>query len=133
MIVENHLYTSTTHDIQVEITPKYVEANSNPEANNFFFSYEVSITNHGRTPKKLVSRHWIITNGWGEVEHVRGPGVVGLQPIIKPNETFRYSSFCPLPTPTGNMRGSYQFLDDKNKSVDVEIPLFFLRHPGTFH
>lgn len=131
--MNSHSYTEVTKDIRVEVLPKYVPENSDPAQNYYFFSYDVKVTNLSRGPKKLMTRHWIITDGHGHVEHVRGAGVVGLQPTINAGETFSYTSFCPLTTPTGNMRGTYMLLDENEASFEVSIPLFFLRHPDTFH
>jgi ApaG protein len=80
-----------------------------------------------------MSRHWIITDGHSHVEEVRGDGVVGKQPTLKPGDTFEYTSACPLRTPTGNMRGFYHFSGPRGQRLTIRIPLFFLRHPDTFH
>ena len=91
------------------------------------------ITNNGTAAAQLMSRHWIITDGNGKVEEVKGAGVVGEQPVLKPGATFEYTSFCPLPTATGNMRGTYQMLDEKGNHYNAKIPLFFLRDLRNFH
>jgi ApaG protein len=110
-----------------------VPEKSDPEAGQYLFGYHVTITNTGGAEAKLISRHWIITDGNNHVEEVRGEGVVGHQPLLKPGDSFEYTSACPLSTPTGNMRGSYQLVDHDGKRMTVRIPLFFLRHPDTFH
>jgi ApaG protein len=127
------MYFEITDDIRVEVEPEYVPEQSKPKENYFFFSYRVKITNESTAPVQLVSRHWIITDGSGVVHEVQGEGVVGHQPKLAPGESFEYSSFCPLPTPTGNMRGSYRMVGETNKRFDVKIPLFFLRDLRNFH
>lgn len=82
---------------------------------------------------QLLSRHWIITDGLGRIEEVRGPGVIGQQPTLKPGESFQYESFCPLPTATGMMRGSYQMTDESGARFEVSIPEFDLADPRAFH
>lgn len=129
------MYCEVTHDIRVEVEPTFVPAQSQPQANYYYFSYRVKITNLGNKKTQLISRHWVITDGNGIVHEVRGPGVVGYEPTLEPGESFEYASFCPLPTPTGNMRGTYQMLDldDDYKEYQVKIPLFFLRDLSHFH
>lgn len=127
------MYSETTNEIEVSVQPFYVEERSKPDLSYFFYAYQVQIINRGTVPLQIVERHWIITDGHGHVEEVTGEGVVGLQPLLGPGETFEYTSACPLRTPTGNMRGSYILKDDEGKRTNVAIPLFFLRHPSTFH
>jgi ApaG protein len=127
------MYRETTNDIEVSVHPFYVPEQSDPSADRFLFGYRVTITNHGKTEAQLLTRHWIVTDGHSHVEEVRGEGVVGLQPRLKPGETFEYTSACPLPTPTGNMRGTYHMQRADGRKLSVRIPLFFLRHPDTFH
>ena len=126
------MYAETTNDIEVKVTPFFVPEQSLPEVGRYLYGYHVTITNRGQAEAKLVSRHWIITDGHSRVEEVKGEGVVGLQPLLKPGETFEYTSACPLTTPTGNMRGSYHMVDRDGRRLTVRIPLFFLRHPDTF-
>lgn len=121
------MYREVTQDVEVEVTPRYVVENSDPEKQYFFFAYHVTITNRSRSPKRLVSRKWIIVDGKGHVEKVEGPGVVGETPRLEPGQSYSYTSACPLSTPTGNMRGTYQMADDAGEVLDVRIPLFFLR------
>lgn len=125
--------TQTTHNIQIQVQPVFVPQESDREKNYYFFSYSVRIKNLGTVPAQLMSRHWIITNGFGSAEEVRGSGVVGLQPIIMPGQEFEYSSFCPLPTPTGSMRGTYQMVFDDGSSQDIPIPQFYLVEPNSYH
>lgn len=127
------MYRETSFDVEVVVNPIYVEAQSDPRRNYYFFAYQVRITNNGHEAKQLISRRWVITDGNGRVEKVEGPGVVGEQPRLAPGETFEYTSACPLTTPTGNMRGTYQMVDDAGRKFEVTIPVFFLRHPSTFN
>lgn len=128
-----HTYAETTHDIEVKVVPNFLADESRPEQSVFVFSYDVEIINHGSQTVQLLSRHWIITDGNGKVEEVKGPGVVGEQPVLKPGARHQYQSFCPLRTPQGNMRGSFQFQVDKKNTIDVKIPLFFLRSDLLLH
>lgn len=128
-----HIYSETTGQIRIEVEPRYVPEHSMPEHDRYVFTYTVKIKNLGNRPVQLISRHWIITDGRGRSEQVKGPGVVGQQPIIQPGETYTYSSFCPLQTPTGNMRGRYIMVDDRQREFEVAIPLFFLRDVSLLH
>lgn len=127
------MYLEVTRGIQVEVEPSYLPERSEPKESYYFFAYRVRIKNASETPAQLLSRHWIITDGNGRVEHVQGPGVVGEQPLLMPGQEFEYTSFCPLPTPTGNMRGTYQMTSGDGTLFDVVIPLFFLREPRSFN
>jgi ApaG protein len=127
------MYRAVTHKIQVEVEPAYVEEESDPRHNHFFFSYRVRIANQSDLPVQLISRHWIITDGFGETEEVMGPGVVGQQPKIKPGEVFEYSSFCPLTTPTGSMQGTYLMVGPKGEEFEIQIPRFILNEPSHYH
>ena len=127
------MYRALSNNIEVQVEPAYVHEQSDPRQGHYFFSYRVRISNQGDKPVQLVRRHWVITDGFGTTEEVQGPGVVGLQPMIKPGEMFEYSSFCPLPTPTGSMQGSYAMIDAEGREMEVEIPLFFLNEPSHFH
>lgn len=118
-------------DIDVKAT--YLPDQSQPERQHYFFSYTVKITNKGKERAQLTDRHWIITDGFGQVNEVKGPGVVGQQPHIEPGESFEYSSFCPLPTPTGSMRGFYKMSLDNGDSFNTEIPTFYLVEPHSYH
>lgn len=132
-----HTYAETTGQIVVRVEPRYVPEHSMPEHERYVFLYTVHIENTGSTPVQLMSRHWVITDGRGHTEHVKGPGVIGQQPVIQPGQTYSYSSFCPLPTPTGNMRGRYFMIDQPTgltpKEFEVTIPLFFLRDVSLLH
>lgn len=124
---------STTPHIQVAVTALYVPAESRPEQNYHFFAYKISIKNTGTRAAQLMSRHWIITDGLGRTEDVRGPGVVGLQPKINPGQTFEYESACPLSTSSGSMKGSYQMVSEEGDTFTVDIPEFYLIAPQALH
>lgn len=120
-------------DFQVKVTVTYIPEESRPESDYHFFSYKISIQNKGSHQAQLMSRHWIITDSKGQVEEVRGAGVVGLQPKINPGQTFEYESACPLSTPSGSMRGTYQMVGQDGESFDIEIPEFYLIAPTALH
>lgn len=122
-------------DAQLEIKVKvmFVPEQSKPEEHFFYFAYQVTVKNKGSVPAQLISRHWVITDGHGQIEEVRGPGVVGLQPRIQPGESFDYESACPLTTSSGSMKGSYQMTTDDGNSFSLEIPEFFLVAPQALH
>ena len=115
-----------TENIRVEVLSRYSAENSRPLEDNWVFQYTVRITNQGPETVQLISRHWIITDGSQNTEEVRGPGVVGEQPVLAPGESFQYSSWCPLKTPTGNMRGTYQMARASGDQFDIEIAPFAL-------
>ncbi len=121
------MYREVSRGIEIVVEPRYVAEQSVPQAHQFFFAYRVQITNLGESAVQLLSRHWVITDGSGQVHEVKGPGVVGETPLIRPGESYEYSSYCPLPTPTGNMRGTYQMVDAGGTAFNARIPLFFLR------
>jgi ApaG protein len=123
--------TNPQFQIQVQVT--YVASESRPETDYHFFSYKVQITNKGNTQAQLMSRHWIITDGFGQVEEVRGAGVIGLQPKINPGQSFEYESACPLSTSSGSMKGTYQMLGADGEQFDIEIPEFYLIAPTALH
>ncbi len=127
------MYRESTQDIEVEVVPEYLAAESAPQISQFVFAYHITITNKGESEVQLINRHWIITDGEGVVQEVKGEGVVGEQPRLGPGQTHKYSSFCPLSTPTGNMRGSFEMITQKGKKFDVQIPLFFLRDLSLMH
>jgi ApaG protein len=123
------MYEAITHKIRVRVTPEYVPAQSEPEDDYFFWAYNVEITNLGKETVQLKTRHWRITDANGRTEEVRGPGVVGEQPVLEPGQSFNYSSGCPLKTPQGLMVGSYQMVGDDGRMIDVAIPAFSLDSP----
>ena len=120
-------------NILIEVETNFIPRESKPEANYYFFSYRVTIHNRGSSPAQLMSRHWIITDGLGQVEEVRGAGVVGQQPKINPGQKFEYESACPLSTASGSMRGFYQMTGDSGEPFDIEIPEFYLIAPTALH
>jgi ApaG protein len=125
--------SSQEHIIRVEVTTNYVEDQSDPDNNHYVFAYTVTIRNEGSVPARLLSRHWIITDSNQHVKEVRGEGVVGEQPYLRPGEGFRYTSGTMLETPVGTMRGSYQMQGDDGITFDAEIPSFTLSVPRTLH
>ena len=124
---------AVTRDIRVEVLSQYSAENSQPQQDVWVFQYTVRITNQGTDTVQLLSRHWIITDAVDHVEEVRGPGVVGAQPVLAPGESFKYSSWCPLKTPTGMMRGTYQMVSAGGKQFDIEIAPFALKAKYTVH
>ncbi|HTP39460.1 MAG TPA: Co2+/Mg2+ efflux protein ApaG [Steroidobacteraceae bacterium] len=121
------------HKIRVEVETAYLEDQSVPMEARFAFSYTITIHNEGREPARLLRRHWIITDANGYVQEVRGDGVVGEQPYLKPGQGFRYSSGAVIKTPVGVMHGSYQMVDDSGAHFDAPIPAFRLAKPGLLH
>ena len=118
-----------TRDIRVQVKAEYDSRRSRPEQNLWFFLYTVRITNEGSNTVQLLSRHWVITDAMGKVQEVRGPGVVGNQPILAPGESFEYTSGCPLTVPFGSMHGTYQMINDRKEQFDIEIAPFTLAEP----
>jgi ApaG protein len=115
-----------TEGIRVTVRAFYVAERSSPDQDHYFFAYTVRIANEGAAPAQLVSRHWIITDAQGRTEHVKGPGVVGETPRLEPGEAFEYTSYCPLTTPSGAMRGTYQMVRDDGSTFDARIGVFTL-------
>jgi ApaG protein len=124
---------AVTHGIRVEVQSVFVPERSDPDDGQWFFAYRVRITNEGGETTQLLSRHWVIIDGSGRVEEVRGPGVVGEQPVLRPGETFEYTSACPLRTPEGTMHGTYQMVTSDGTRFDAEIAPFALGEPRTVH
>lgn len=122
-------YLAITRGIAVSVEPTYLEMRSSPENAQYFWAYRVTIANQGRVTVQLLSRHWRIMNSRGEVNEVRGAGVVGEQPILKPGESFEYTSGAPLTTPSGIMTGTYQMETDGGERFDIAIPSFSLDSP----
>jgi ApaG protein len=119
--------------IRVDVDPAYIAEQSDPNNDQYVFSYTVTIKNIGNVPAKLITRHWVITDGDGETQEVKGEGVVGEKPHLKPGEDFHYTSGTMMKTPIGTMRGSYQMLADDGVSFDAEIPSFSLNVPNMLH
>ncbi len=124
------LYVANTRGIAVSVEPTYLETRSSPETSQYFWAYRVIIENRGRETVHLLSRHWMITNARGELTEVKGPGVVGEQPVLKPGERFEYTSGAPLNTPWGMMGGAYQMETESGEHFDIEIPTFSLDRPN---
>ncbi|MFO1283002.1 MAG: Co2+/Mg2+ efflux protein ApaG [Burkholderiales bacterium] len=124
---------ATRYEIRVEPRSAYVADQSEPELGRFVFAYTITITNTGTVAAKLVSRHWIITDGEHRVQEVRGPGVVGEQPLLAPGQSFEYTSGASLATPVGTMHGSYRMVAADGCEFDAEIPSFTLSVPRTLH
>jgi ApaG protein len=124
---------AVTGGIRVQVEAHYSPEHSQPRRNQWFFLYTVQISNEGDETVQLVSRHWIIKDGTGRVEEVRGEGVVGEQPVLGPGDSFEYTSGCPLSTPFGEMRGSYRMLTEAGASFEAEISPFELLDPGAIH
>lgn len=129
----NLLLMSREHDIRVQVSTAYLAEQSEAEAHRYVFSYTITIVNQGTRPAQLISRHWIVTDSDGNEQEVRGEGVVGEQPTLRPGEAFRYTSGAVLETPVGSMRGSYQLVDDQGRSFDTPIEPFTLAIPGALH
>jgi ApaG protein len=123
------MYTAETRNIRVSVLPVYIDERSLPAANRYFWAYRVTIENLGDTTVQLVSRYWNIVDANGRIEEVRGAGVVGEQPILNPGDRFEYTSGCPLTTPSGFMRGTYQMTSPSGDRFDVAIPAFPLDLP----
>ncbi len=121
------------YQIDVSVTTRYLAAQSQPEQKRYAFSYTVTIINNGELPAQLLSRHWIITDGDGRVQEVRGAGVIGQQPHIEPGASHTYSSGTVMATQVGTMQGSYQMLAEDGKRFDATIAPFRLAVPGSLH
>jgi len=122
-----------SYNIKVEVETQYVEEQSLPDQDHYVFAYTITIYNAGSIAARLLSRHWIITDANNKVQEVKGDGVVGEQPHLKPGERYRYTSGTMLETPVGTMRGSYQMVADDGVEFDAEIPVFTLSMPRTLH
>ncbi|MHB8405582.1 MAG: Co2+/Mg2+ efflux protein ApaG [Gammaproteobacteria bacterium] len=123
----------SANNIHVDVETAFVPAQSDPGQNRFVFAYTITIRNQGSLPAKLLTRHWLITDANGKVQEVRGEGVVGEQPHLKPGEGFRYSSGAVLETPVGAMQGAYQLVNDQGEHFDAPIAPFRLAVPGLLH
>lgn len=123
------MYTTTTRSIRVTVKPIYLDEQSEPEEDRYIWAYQVQIENLGADIVQLLTRHWRITDSLGRLQEVRGAGVVGEQPVLKPGESFEYTSGTPLPTPSGIMVGSYGMQSAGGERFDVEIPAFSLDSP----
>ena len=122
-------YEARTRDVLVRVRPEHLPEQSEPDAGRWVWAYHVEVENHGAESVQLVARHWVITDARGRVEEVRGPGVVGEQPVLEPGEALRYTSGCPLPTPSGAMEGEYEMVTAAGDRFDAAIPAFSLDLP----
>jgi len=127
------MYEAVTSAIRVRVTPRFLENQSTPDEGRYFWAYTVEIVNEGAEPVQLKTRRWLITDGNGRQETVRGPGVVGKTPTLAPGQSFEYTSGCPLTTPSGIMSGSYQMQLASGRMVDVAVPSFSLDSPYAKH
>jgi ApaG protein len=124
---------SKKHEISVTVRTEYIPDQSNEEDARFVFAYTITLTNTGSVTAQLISRHWIIADAGGQVQEVRGLGVVGEQPLLKPGESFEYTSGAVIATPVGTMRGSYQMVAEDGSKFEVPIPEFMLSMPRVLH
>lgn len=127
-MAKNNLY-----EIGVKVDTLFLPSESDPDENRYVFAYTITIENQGTVPAKLLTRHWIITDANGKVQEVKGDGVVGEQPHLRPGEGFQYTSGTMLETPVGTMEGSYQMLADDGENFDAEITVFTLAAPRVLH
>jgi ApaG protein len=123
------LSDTTTRGVRIQVRAAFIPERSSPPESEYFFAYRIRISNDGDETVQLVSREWIITDADGKVETVRGPGVVGEQPVLGPGESFEYTSFCPLKTPIGSMQGTYQMVSARGERFDAVISPFSLAVP----
>ena len=121
------------YQIDVSVVTRFLKEQSDPENDRFAFAYTITVQNNGLMPAKLLSRHWLITNGDGQVEEVRGAGVIGQQPLIEPGKSHTYSSGAVISSKVGTMQGSYQMVADDGKRFDAVVAPFRLAVPGALH
>jgi ApaG protein len=120
------MYRTVTRDIEVTVSPSFLSDRSSPDNGYFFWAYSIEITNKGQETVQLKTRHWRITDANGRLQEVKGAGVVGEQPVLKPGESFEYTSGVPLPTPSGFMVGTYGMVTQAGETFDIDIPAFSL-------
>jgi ApaG protein len=123
------MYEETTQGVRVSVNPVYLDNQSEPERGHYVWAYQVTIANEGGETLQLLTRHWKITDGNGQLHEVQGPGVVGEQPVLKPGEQFEYTSGTPLTTPSGIMVGTYQMQSASGETFDAMVPAFSLDSP----
>jgi len=124
---------TTTRGIRIQVKTTYLPERSSPRDDQYLFAYHIRISNVGDETAQLVSREWIITSADGEVERVKGPGVVGEQPVLQSGASFEYTSYCPLKTSVGSMQGSYQMVTADGEKFDAQIAPFTLAAPHALH
>jgi ApaG protein len=123
------MYRAVTRNIEVTVTPRFLTDRSSPENGYFFWAYTITLTNRGGETVQLKTRHWQITDANGRLQEVRGAGVVGEQPVLKPGGHYEYTSGVPLPTPSGFMTGTYGMVTEAGEPFDIQIPAFSLDMP----
>jgi ApaG protein len=126
---QQHTYERTTRSIRVAVKPAYLDDQSDPSEGRYVWTYAITIENRGSETVQLLSRYWHITDARGHVQEVRGPGVVGAQPVLEPGQVFEYASGCPLPTPSGAMVGRYELRAASGETFEADIPMFLLESP----
>jgi ApaG protein len=121
------MYRATTRNIEVQVTPRFLDERSSPENGYYFWAYTIEITNRGPATVQLKTRHWKITDAHGRLQEVKGAGVVGETPVLEPGKSYEYTSGVPLPTPSGFMTGTYgMVISDTGEDFDIQIPAFSL-------
>jgi len=120
------MYRAVTRNIEVTVTPRFLAERSSPDSNYYFWAYTINLANRGQETVQLRTRHWRITDASGRLQEVRGTGVVGEQPVLRPGESYEYTSGVPLPTPSGFMTGSYGMVTAAGEPFDIAIPAFSL-------
>lgn len=125
------MYEAQTRGIHVRATPHYLAQRSDPKKGRYFWAYTIEIENRSTDTVQLLTRYWHITDAQGNIEEVRGPGVVGETPVIRPGDSYAYTSGCPLPTPSGIMSGHYGMTTSSGETFDIEIPAFSLDCPDS--
>ena len=123
------MYEKITHNIRVTVESFFLPDQSRPFQSHFVWAYEIEIENQGTSTVQLLNRHWKITDARGVMQEVRGPGVVGEQPVLEPGESFRYNSGTPLRTPSGMMVGTYEMMDEDGEHFFIDVPAFSLDSP----
>jgi ApaG protein len=123
------MYRNVSRGIEVKVTPRFLPDRSSPENGVYFWAYTITLTNLSRDTVQLKTRHWRITDAHGRLQEVRGAGVVGKEPVLRPGEDFEYTSGVPLPTPSGFMSGTYGMVTEAGESFDIDIPDFSLDAP----
>ncbi len=135
-MTDKHVYCETTGPITIMVAPTFLEDQSEPDENHFVWAYHVRIENNGGETVQLLTRYWKITDETGNIQEVRGDGVIGEQPVLSPGEVFEYTSGTPLATPSGFMNGSYTMQNETGNQFDVLVPAFSLdspHHPTVLH
>jgi ApaG protein len=127
------MYEQITRHIRIIVFPQFLENQSQPDDNKYVWAYTITLENRSDETVKLLTRHWVITDGLGRKQEVKGDGVIGEQPVLRPGDRFEYTSGCPLNTPSGVMSGSYGMITKQGENFDVVIPAFSLDSPYDRH